>query len=57
MNLIHTCELNDVNPFEYLRDVLVRIADHPARDTLTLSPKAWKKPSQNLDAGQVAAVG
>jgi len=35
MTLIHTCELNDVNPFEYMV-ALLRHAEAVARD-----PKAW----------------
>jgi transposase len=31
-SLIASCKLHGVNPFDYLRDVLVRVGDHPARD-------------------------
>ena len=53
---IATCKLHGVNPFDYLRDVLVRVAEHPARDVLALSPKRWKQPAQNLDAPKGAAA-
>ena len=43
-SLIASCKLHDVNPLDYLRDVLVRVGEHPARDVLALSPKLWKKP-------------
>ena len=57
-SLIASCKLHGVNPFDYLRDVLVRVSEHPARDVLALSPKDWKKPAENLDAPQtIAATG
>jgi len=39
--LISTCEANDVNPWEYLKDVLERIGDHPARQLDELLPHRW----------------
>ncbi|MGO9837889.1 MAG: transposase domain-containing protein [Polyangiaceae bacterium] len=57
-SLIASCKPHGVNPFDYLRDVLVRVSEHPARDVLALSPKLWKKPPQDLDAPKsVAAAG
>ena len=35
MSLIHTCELNDVNPFEYLTELLRHAAE------LKQKPSAW----------------
>jgi hypothetical protein len=35
MSLIHTCELNDANPFEYLRE----LQNHAAE--LAQNPAAW----------------
>lgn len=52
-SLVASCKLHGVNPFEYLRDVLVRIGDHPARDVLALSPKGWKQ-AKDLDAARTA---
>jgi len=40
-SLIRTCERHNVNAWEYLRDVLVRISTHPARQIDTLLPHAW----------------
>ena len=54
-SLIASCKLHGVNPFDYLRDVLVRVGDHPARDVLALSPKNWKKPAKDLDTPQTVA--
>ncbi len=55
-SLVASCKLHGVNPFEYLRDVLVRVGDHPARDVLALSPKGWKQ-AKDLDASRDAALG
>jgi len=41
-SLIATCKLNGIEPFEYLSDVLVRIADYPANKIRDLTPAAWK---------------
>ena len=35
MSLVHTCELNKVNPFDYLTELL----RHPAE--LTVCPAEW----------------
>ena len=42
-SVIGTCKLNDVNPYEYLKDVLSRINSHPASKIGELLPAAWKK--------------
>jgi hypothetical protein len=55
-SLVASCKLHDVNPFDYLRDVLVRVSEHPARDVLALSPKGWKQQTENLDAPKLAAA-
>jgi hypothetical protein len=41
-SLIATCERHHVNPFEYLRDVLTRIASHPSNRLSELLPDSWK---------------
>jgi transposase len=53
-SLLATCKLHGVNPFDYLRDVLLRVASHPASDVLALNPKAWKQKLQHLDAARNA---
>jgi transposase len=40
--LISSCQRHGINPFEYLKDVLERIATHPANDMLQLAPQNWK---------------
>ena len=37
-----TCQLQGVNPYTYLVDVLQRIDRHPARRVIELTPWMWK---------------
>jgi hypothetical protein len=41
-SLVATCEANDVNPIDYLHDVLLRISTHPADRIDELLPDRWK---------------
>ena len=41
-SLVQSCKLIDVPPFDYLKDVLVRIATHPQRLIGQLTPKGWR---------------
>ena len=41
-SLVRSCERHHVNPFEYLRDVLIRISTHPASQIDDLLPHRWK---------------
>ena len=43
-SLISTCELNGVNPQEYLTDVLIRIQTHPHSRIDELLPQNWRPP-------------
>jgi transposase len=43
-SLVATCEANDVNPYEYLRDVMMRVSTHPADGIDKLLPDQWKPP-------------
>jgi hypothetical protein len=40
-SLVQSCTLIDVSPFEYLKDVLVRVATHPQRRIGDLTPRGW----------------
>jgi transposase len=40
-SLVQSCKLIDVPPFDYLRDVLLRVASHPQRNIAQLTPKGW----------------
>ena len=43
-SLIETCKINDVNPLEYLTDVIARIVSgHPNSDIDQLLPWAYRK--------------
>lgn len=46
-SLAATCKLNDVNFFEYLRDVLPKIPGYPASKIADLSPINWKLSKSN----------
>jgi transposase len=43
-SLIATCEANDVNPVDYLADVLLRVQTHPASRIDELLPHNWTPP-------------
>jgi transposase len=49
MSLIHTCELNEVNPFDYMTELLQHTAE------LTVSPAEWMPWNYRRDATAVAA--
>ena len=49
MSLIHTCELNEVNPFEYLTELLRHRAE------VTVYPAQWMPWNYRRDAPAVAA--
>jgi transposase len=53
--LLASCRMHRLDPFVYLRDVLVRVATHPARDVLALCPKRWAQAKQQRDAEQHSA--
>lgn len=40
-SLVQSCALADVPPFEYLKDVLLRVATHPQRLVGQLTPQGW----------------
>ena len=44
-SLVATCEANDVNPVEYLSDVLIRVQTHPADRIDELLPDLWRPAS------------
>jgi transposase len=45
-SLIATCDLHDVDPLGYLRDVLLRIDTHPATQIDDLLPHRWTPPTR-----------
>jgi len=42
-SLITTCKLHDINPYEYLVDVLQRVEQHPMSRVEELTPRRWKE--------------
>ena len=42
-SLLVTCKLHDVNPYDYLVDVLQRVGSHPASRVEELTPRVWKE--------------
>lgn len=42
-SLMVTCRLHEINPYDYLVDVLQRVACHPAKDVAALAPRLWKQ--------------
>ena len=42
-SLIATCEVNGVNPVEYIADVLMRVQTHPASRIDELLPHRWRQ--------------
>lgn len=43
-SLVASCEANDINPVEYLTDVLSRVNDHPNSRLDELLPHLWRGP-------------
>jgi transposase len=42
-SLLVTCRLHDINPYDYLVDVLQRVGQHPASRAHELTPRLWKR--------------
>ena len=42
-SLIVTCQLHDINAYDYLVDVLQRIDHHPTASVALLTPRLWKQ--------------
>ena len=52
VSLIASCKLHDIEPWAYLRDVLILVPDWPRERLLELSPKYWKQTLEHSDARQ-----
>lgn len=50
LSLVESCERNQVNTFEYLRDVLVKVSTHPHSRIDELTPAGWKLVHDQADA-------
>jgi transposase len=53
-SLVSTCEANDVDPVEYLKDVIMRVDTHPARHIDELLPHKWTPPIRWVEAVESA---
>ncbi|WP_369572746.1 IS66 family transposase [Acidithiobacillus sp. IBUN Pt1247-S3] len=42
-SLLSTCRLQEIDPYDYLVDVLQRVSRHPAKDVAQLTPRLWKE--------------
>lgn len=42
-SLIVTCRLHEIDPYDYLVDVLQRVGQHPASRVQELTPRLWKQ--------------
>jgi transposase len=42
-SLLVTCKLHDIDPYDYLVDVLQRISEHPNSKIEELTPRRWKE--------------
>ena len=42
-SLLTTCRLHEINPYDYLVDVLQRVGQHPASRVEELTPRLWKR--------------
>ena len=40
-SLVQSCRLVNIDPFVYIRDVLLRVASHPQSRIAELTPKGW----------------
>ena len=47
-SLIQTAKLNSLNPQEYLRNILERIAEHPINKIDQLLPQNWIENNENI---------
>jgi transposase len=53
--LIASCHLNDVEPEQYLREVMCLISDWPAARVLELAPCNWKQTREQPEAQELIA--
>ena len=55
-SLLVTCKLNDVNPYEWLKDILSRnLNETPINKIKELLPHNWKKNQDLLSPGNITA--
>ena len=52
VSLIASCQLHEIEPWAYLRDVLTLLPSWPAKRVLALAPKYWNETRQQPDTQQ-----
>ena len=45
-SIVSTCQLHGVNPYEYIRDVIIKLRDRPPDDVDDLLPWNWSPPTE-----------
>ncbi|MGK3958945.1 IS66 family transposase [Sorangium sp. So ce118] len=56
VSLIASCALHGIEPWAYLRDVLILLRTWPPERVIELAPKSWKQTLENTDARQRLAA-
>lgn len=56
VSLIASCALHGIEPWAYLRDVLILLPTWPPQRVIELAPKSWKQTLENADARQRLAA-
>jgi transposase len=56
VSLLASCQLHDVEPWAYLRDLFCLLPGWPVRRVLELAPLNWKKTFEDQDAQQRLAA-
>ena len=52
VSLLASCQLHDIEPWAYLRDLFCLLPSWPVRRVLDLAPLNWKKTLENEDTQQ-----
>ena len=52
VSLLASCQLHDLEPYAYLRDLFCLLPSWPVRRVLELAPLNWKKTLEDIDAQQ-----
>ncbi|WP_437661355.1 transposase domain-containing protein [Sorangium sp. So ce1182] len=57
VSLIASCALHGLEPWAYLRDVLILLPTWPLERVIELAPKSWEQTLENADARQRLTAG
>lgn len=50
-SIFGTCKMNNINPYDYIKDVLDRVMDYPSHKIKDLTPVEWKNLQKSDDMG------